>query len=91
MIKKLLIILAVLAACAAIYGAGVVIGTQTAEAGEAWKMEIHYTITDERICAYYDFDTKDSCERAKDWFVMQAAWHGKNRYQCILESQCQEL
>ena len=90
MIKTLLSILAIIAACVAIYGFGIGIGMMTAEAGEAWKMEVHYTVTDERICAYYDFDTKDSCERAKDWFVEQAAWHGENRYQCILESQCQK-
>ncbi len=88
MIKTLLIILVVIATGAVIYGIGVIIGTQTAEAGEAWKMEIHYTVTDERICAHYEFDTKDSCERTKDWFVEHTAWHGKNKYQCILESQC---
>lgn len=59
-----------------------------AKSSESWKMEIHYTVTDERICAHYDFDTKDSCERTKDWFVEHTAWHGKNKYQCILESQC---
>lgn len=88
MIKTLLTILGIIAAGIAIYYAGIVIGMKTAEAGESWRMEIHYTVTDERLCAYYEFDTKDSCERAKDWFVAQAAWHGKNRYQCILESQC---
>ena len=88
MSKTLLTIIAIIAACVAVYGVGVVIGMKTASAGEAWKMEIHYTLTDEKLCAHYDFETKDSCERAKDWFVAQAAWHGKNRYQCILESQC---
>jgi hypothetical protein len=88
MAKTLLAILAVISAIIAIYGIGIVIGMKTAEARESWRMEVHYTVTDERICAYYAFDTEDACERAKDWFVAQAAWHGKNRYQCILESQC---
>ena len=82
LLATIAVIAAIIGACAAIYG------MKTAQAGEAWKMEIHYTVTDEKLCAHFDFDTKDSCERAKDWFVAQAAWHGKNRYQCILESQC---
>ena len=90
MIKILLTFLAVVAACIAVYWLGIVIGMKTASASESWRMEIHYTVTDERLCAYYEFDTKDSCERAKDWFVAQAAWHGKNKYRCILESQCPE-
>jgi len=88
MIKTLLIILAIIAACAAVYGIGVVIGTAEAAETWTWKLEVYYTATNERICAHYDFDTKDSCEQAKTWFVVHTAWHGKNEYQCILESQC---
>lgn len=59
------------------------------EAGEpVWKMKIHYGLIDETICAVYTFDTLDSCERTKDWFVGVTSWHGENTYSCVLDSEC---
>lgn len=60
----------------------------SAPASESWKLQIHYSMTGETVCAHYDFDTEGSCTAAKIWFEEQSAWHGKNTYQCILESQC---
>ncbi len=88
MLKTLLTILAVIAACIAVYGTGIVIGMKTAEAGESWRMEVYYSMTDETQCAHFVFDTEAACNRTKLWYEEASAWHGKNKYQCILESQC---
>ena len=53
-----------------------------------WRMKIHYGLIDKTLCAHYTFDTLDSCEGTKDWFVFVTEWHGQNTYQCVLDSQC---
>jgi len=58
------------------------------EPPKIWRMKVHYGLTDTTLCAHYDFETLDSCEKAKDWFVSVSAWHGQNTYQCVLDSQC---
>lgn len=58
------------------------------EPPKIWRMKIHYGLVDETICARYTFDTLDSCEGTKDWFVAVTSWHGENTYQCVLDSQC---
>ena len=60
----------------------------SAEVPKVWKLKVYFGMTDQTMCAHYDFDNPDSCEAAKAWFVEQAAWHGQNSYRCILESEC---
>jgi hypothetical protein len=55
---------------------------------QGWKLKIHYGLLDETICAVYNFDTLDSCERSRDWFVKITSWHGENTYTCVLDSEC---
>lgn len=88
MIKTLLTILAITAACIAVYGAGIAIGMKTAEASESWRMEVYYGMTEETLCAHFVFETRNSCILTKEWYEEMSAWHGQNRYRCILESQC---
>jgi len=59
-----------------------------AKAAESWRLKVHYKMVDETVCAHYVFDTEQSCVAARDWFILKSAWHGKNDYECILESQC---
>ena len=51
-------------------------------------MKVHYNLLDQTICADYIFDTLDSCEKSRDWFIKSTDWHGQNTYQCVLDSQC---
>lgn len=61
-------------------------GSETEE--KIWRMKVHYGLLDKTVCAHYNFDTLDSCEKTKDWFVAVTEWHGQNTYQCVLDSQC---
>ena len=59
-----------------------------AMSSEPWRMKVTFGMLQETQCAHYIFDTKESCEGAKAWFIEQAAWHGQNDYECVLDSQC---
>ena len=37
---------------------------------DTWRMKVHYSLLDQTICADYIFDTLDSCEKSRDWFIM---------------------
>ena len=64
------------------------VGEATETEEKIWRMKIHYGLLDKTVCAHYNFDTLDSCEKTKDWFVAVTEWHGQNTYQCVLDSQC---
>ncbi len=53
-----------------------------------WKLQVHFGNLNETICAHYNFDTEDSCVRTKNWFDAVTEWHGRNKYQCILDTEC---
>ncbi len=59
-----------------------------AHGGQIWRMQVTFGQLGETICAHYEFDSLESCERAVAWFEKQAAWHGQNTYTCVLDSQC---
>ncbi len=61
---------------------------EATETEKIWRMKVHYGLLDKTVCAHYNFDTLDSCEKTKDWFVAVTEWHGQNTYQCVLDSQC---
>lgn len=55
---------------------------------EEYRLEVHYQMTDDTICAHYKFDNFNSCNKFKQWIEIESAWHGKNTYRCIPKSQC---
>ena len=59
-----------------------------AHGGQIWRMQVTFGMLGETQCAHYEFDSFEKCEGAKAWFIEQAAWHGQNTYECVLDSQC---
>ena len=60
----------------------------TGHSAEKWKVHVHYTLTEETVCTHHEFETEAACEVEADKIRGMAAWHGVNRYSCVLESQC---